>query len=240
VRAINATWTRNICAPNDNDNAVLFYDKNGNMIEQSEGPSSTTWLYSYNDMNQMVSATEYTKATGGTLMQQGTYIYDVFGNLIEEDVYNGSTTTVSRYVRDGWNPDKPAPIGDENYDIYAVLNGSNALQTTYMPGDATAQTLARISVYNLEVDGDHVYRVGESGVLVHNSSAPVPGMDYGCENKAGGGRLDPCESGLLATKLGGCKTDYQAHHLIACSVRNSVALQRAAQLGFDINGMING
>ena len=27
-------------------------------------------------------------------------------------------------------------------------------------------------VYNLEVEGDHVYRVGESGVLVHNSSAP--------------------------------------------------------------------
>jgi pimeloyl-ACP methyl ester carboxylesterase len=26
VRAINATWTRNICAPNDNDNAVLFYE----------------------------------------------------------------------------------------------------------------------------------------------------------------------------------------------------------------------
>jgi RHS repeat-associated protein len=115
------------------------------MIEQSEGPSSTTWFYSYNNMNQMVSATEYTKATGGTLMQQGTYVYDVFGNLIEEDVYNGSTTTVSRYVRDGWNPDKPAPIGDENYDIYAVLNGSNALQTTYMNGDGVDQKVSRIS-----------------------------------------------------------------------------------------------
>lgn len=28
-------------------------------------------------------------------------------------------------------------------------------------------------VYNLEVEGDHVYRVGQSGVLVHNASAPV-------------------------------------------------------------------
>ena len=31
------------------------------------------------------------------------------------------------------------------------------------------------AVYNIEVDGDHVYRVGESGVLVHNASAgPIP------------------------------------------------------------------
>ena len=30
------------------------------------------------------------------------------------------------------------------------------------------------AVYNIEVEGDHVYRVGESGVLVHNSSAGNP------------------------------------------------------------------
>jgi len=31
------------------------------------------------------------------------------------------------------------------------------------------------TVYNIEVEGDHVYRVGESGVLVHNNSPrPCP------------------------------------------------------------------
>nr|WP_162660493.1 polymorphic toxin-type HINT domain-containing protein [Tuwongella immobilis] len=29
-------------------------------------------------------------------------------------------------------------------------------------------------VYNIEVDGDHCYRVGEQGLLVHNASAPAP------------------------------------------------------------------
>ena len=29
-------------------------------------------------------------------------------------------------------------------------------------------------VYNLEVEGDHVYRVGDSGILVHNASAKKP------------------------------------------------------------------
>ena len=28
-------------------------------------------------------------------------------------------------------------------------------------------------VYNIEVDGEHVFYVGESGVLVHNASAPT-------------------------------------------------------------------
>ena len=31
------------------------------------------------------------------------------------------------------------------------------------------------TVYNIEVEGDHVYRVGESGVLVHNQSAGADG-----------------------------------------------------------------
>jgi hypothetical protein len=34
-------------------------------------------------------------------------------------------------------------------------------------------------VYNIEVEGDHVYRVGESGVLVHNASAGCSGLN-GC------------------------------------------------------------
>ncbi|HVS39612.1 MAG TPA: AHH domain-containing protein [Gemmataceae bacterium] len=114
-----------------------------------------------------------------------------------------------------------------------TLNGTTTVESYTMRDGPEA-------VYNLEVEHDHVFRVGDQGILVHNTSNPTAGTDYGCENKAGQGRLDPCESGLLNTKLGGCKTDYQAHHLIACSVRSSVALKRAAQLGFDINGMING
>ena len=31
------------------------------------------------------------------------------------------------------------------------------------------------TVYNIEVEGDHVYRVGESGILVHNNSIPSRG-----------------------------------------------------------------
>lgn len=40
------------------------------------------------------------------------------------------------------------------------------------------------TVYNIEVEGDHCYRVGESGVLVHNASAARKCSD-----------LDPCDKG---------------------------------------------
>ena len=50
------------------------------------------------------------------------------------------------------------------------------------------------TVYNIEVEGDHVYRVGESGILVHNASAPPADQDFGCEKKSGQGRPNPCTS----------------------------------------------
>ncbi|HUY89892.1 MAG TPA: polymorphic toxin-type HINT domain-containing protein [Pirellulales bacterium] len=118
-------------------------------------------------------------------------------------------------------------------ETFKTLTGTSVVERM-------SERLKLAPVYNVEVEGDHVYRVRESGVLVHNASAPPAGVDYGCEKKSGQGRLDPCTSGILDTSLGQCQTDYQAHHLIACSARNRPALQRAAQLGFDINGALNG
>lgn len=47
---------------------------------------------------------------------------------------------------------------------------------TTLEGTTVVESLERRSepepVYNIEVEGDHVYRVGESGVLVHNTSVP--------------------------------------------------------------------
>jgi hypothetical protein len=37
-------------------------------------------------------------------------------------------------------------------------------------------------VYNIEVDGDHCYRVGRQGLLVHNASAPPAPSDCICDD----------------------------------------------------------
>ncbi len=50
-----------------------------------------------------------------------------------------------------------------------------------MDGTTVVESIVRRpepeTVYNIEVEGDHVYRVGESGVLVHNASAPANPCD---------------------------------------------------------------
>ncbi|MFT5522769.1 MAG: RHS repeat-associated protein, partial [Pirellulaceae bacterium] len=68
------------------------------------------------------------------------------------------------------------------------------------------------TVYNIEVEGDHVYRVGESGVLVHNNS--LPGSDEA--QRIGGGAasnltLKPAEERLdppgISVHIGGTPED---------------------------------
>ncbi|HEV3257252.1 MAG TPA: RHS repeat-associated core domain-containing protein, partial [Gemmataceae bacterium] len=76
-------------------------------------------------------------------------------------------------------------------------------------------------VFNLEVDGDHCYRVGEQGLLVHNQSAPVAATPAPC--------CPPPDtlpsSATLGTNLGsGADADVksttvsnqpEAHHIVA-------------------------
>ncbi len=57
------------------------------------------------------------------------------------DGIGGTTTT--RFGYDGWNPAKPGPIGTENWDIWADLDGSNNVQTRYLRGDVVDQVFAR-------------------------------------------------------------------------------------------------
>jgi hypothetical protein len=84
---------------------------------------------------------------GGTLISSTTYTYDVFGNLIEEDVTT-SSTVVTRFALDGWKSggNVSAPSGNENWDVWATLDGNNNLLTRYIGGDAVDQHVARVVV----------------------------------------------------------------------------------------------
>ncbi len=50
--------------------------------------------------------------------------------------------------------------------------------------ERTEPIAEQLPVYNLEVDGEHVYFVGESGVLVHNAGKEYPLVRYGSELEA--------------------------------------------------------
>ena len=53
---------------------------------------------------------------------------------------------VTRYVLDGWNNRKPTPIGNEHFDVYTELDGTNQLIARYLHGDEFDQTFARVLV----------------------------------------------------------------------------------------------
>src|SRR5262249_3235244 len=75
--------------------------------------------------------------------------YDVFGNRLEKDVTTSSTVT-TRFALDGWKTEqgttgnRSQPKGNENWDVWADMDGSNALQTRYLRGDGIDQLFARV------------------------------------------------------------------------------------------------
>jgi RHS repeat-associated protein len=86
----------------------------------------------------------------GAVVLYAVYRYDVFGNRIEKAVdWDGdgpNAAVVTRYVLDGWNNMKPTPIGNEHFDIYAELDGTNQLIARYLHGDEFDQTFARVDL----------------------------------------------------------------------------------------------
>jgi len=74
---------------------------------------------------------------------------DVFGNRIEKAVdWDGdgpNAAVVRRYVLDGWNNSKPTSIGNEHFDIYAELDGTNQQIARHLHGDGFDQTFARVT-----------------------------------------------------------------------------------------------
>ena len=125
------------------------YDADGNLIKKTWIGGGETWTYGYDERNQLIWVQQ--RATdGGTLEMSAAYTYDAFGNRIIKDVtYSASVgpslETVARYALDGWNPAKGTPVGTENWDVWAELDGSSSLITRYLQGDVVDQVFAQES-----------------------------------------------------------------------------------------------
>ena len=73
------------------------------------------------------SGDAYIATDGGSVTQRVTYAYDAFGNRIEREAWDGSTTTTTRYGLDGWDTAKPSPVANEAFDAWAELDENNDL-----------------------------------------------------------------------------------------------------------------
>src|SRR5262249_55488008 len=111
------------------------YDDAGNLTKKSKGASAETWTFGYDHDNHLVWA-EDRQTDGGTLWMRADYKYDALGNRIEkaEDPDGAGTqgTTVTRFAYDG-------------ADVWADLDGSNALQVRRVYGDGADQPWAKVA-----------------------------------------------------------------------------------------------
>jgi RHS repeat-associated protein len=108
------------------------YDNEGNLIQKTQGSggSAVTWNYGWDNLNRLTSVQEITGTSTTTVLV--TYVYDVFGNRIQESKWLSSTglTTVTRHAYDGQN-------------IWADLDQSNNVLARYIYGDGVDQIWAR-------------------------------------------------------------------------------------------------
>ncbi len=126
-----------------NDGVWTFtYDAVGNVTKRSKGASSDTWVYTFDNRNQMTTGA-YSATDGGSVTQRVTYVYDAFGNRIERAYWDGSTTTTERFGQDGWDPAQPAPVGTEKFNTWVDLDGSNVLTVRRMFGWQFDEVVAR-------------------------------------------------------------------------------------------------
>jgi RHS repeat-associated protein len=106
------------------------YDSEGNLTEKTKGSGLETWYYGYDNANHLTSVRQTSDGSNNELLV--TYTYDVYGQRIEEDKWTSGTGTVTtRFAWDGGQ-------------VWAELDGSNAVKERYLWGDTVDQLFARI------------------------------------------------------------------------------------------------
>ncbi len=136
------------------------YDNEGNLVQKVGISNGLTWTYTYDNLNRLVSAVEMGAASAAV-----TYVYDVFGNRIEEDAVNGvGPVSVTRFAYDGSN-------------AFADLDGSNNLVTRRLYLDAVDALVARIGTGNA-VAWYLTDRLGSVRALADNTGAVIDKITY--------------------------------------------------------------
>jgi RHS repeat-associated protein len=148
-------------------NWTYKYDPAGKEIEK-DGKAGTqyagiVWKYGFDGADRLVSATE----TGGSNYTV-TFAYDVFGNRVEKDVTQGSTTTITRFAYD---------TVDGNGNAFADLNSTNTVTTRREYLNSVDSVFARIGqtgtiAWYLT---DHL---GSVRGLMNNSNSLIDALTY--------------------------------------------------------------
>jgi RHS repeat-associated protein len=131
------------------------YDDEGNLTEKERISDGLTWTYGFDQRNQLVWVEE--REDDQDLLQRVEFRYDAHGSRIEKKVDEDGNATwdaTQRYALDGWKNVRQPLVGNENWDVWADLDGSSSLTTRYVRGDVIDQLFARIEE---DAEGDIPY-----------------------------------------------------------------------------------
>jgi len=163
------------------------HDAEGNLVKKSQGALADTWVYAYDNRNQMTSAIE-SATDGGAATQQVTYFYDALGNRIGRIGWDGATTTTERYGLDGWDTAKPSPVGNESFDTWVDLDGSNVLTMRRMYGTEFDEVVAR-QTSGGTVNWYLTERQGSVTEVIDNSASVLGTVTYTAYGSVASGSL---------------------------------------------------
>ncbi len=152
------------------------HDANGNVTQTTVGANGETWVYGYDHRNQLLTAA-YSATSGGAVTKRVTFAYDSYGNKISREAWDGTTTSTERYGHDGWDTAKPAPIGNENFDVWVDLDGSNNLTTRRMYGPEFDGVTLRQNASG-DVGWYLTDRLGSVRGIANGSGTPLTTLTY--------------------------------------------------------------
>ena len=137
-----------------NDGTFTYaYDAVGNRTLKTAGASAETWNYEYDHLNHLIHIDGHSAGSGGTNLGEVTYKYDVFGNRLSRDQFNGVpyAPVNGKYAYDGWKVqqdfqgNRASFVGQENWDVWADFTTTYTLDTRRVYGDGVDQLLSRVS-----------------------------------------------------------------------------------------------
>ncbi len=180
-------------------------------------------------------------AQGEGRVVTGRFVTRSAGNVVLLSLANGTEIRATD-VHPVWSVDREewVPAGElEPGELVDTLAGP-------VPVHSVDRLESPLDVYNIEVHGEHVFRVTADGVLVHNAGPGTCVADSllnGVRNLADELGLSPTiQRAILRAALKADGTGLVAHHLIPLEslAKFRDLMTRAAQGGFDINGAGNG
>jgi len=169
------------------------YDAEGNLTKKSKGAEDETWWYGYDHRNQLTSAIKRDEDDDEAAIQrEAEYKYDVYANRIVQNVNTNAVAgweiEEQHYALDGWKilqgplGDRRALRGNENWDIWADLDGlnSDALKTRNIHGDAIDQVFARIGAPGTSTETNWLLsdRLGTVRNIADSSGADINAIAY--------------------------------------------------------------